>query len=126
MNLFFDPIRFVLRDIVWSIIYFPIWWYTVGTFNVLRNIGKELRGFARAYNFRILLQFMFTPMYGQNDIVGRLISLYVRVAHFFLLSIYAILYISVLLIGLVVWVTFPIVIVYNVLFHMSLVPGIIF
>ncbi len=125
MNLLLEPIKFVLKDIVWSVLYFPIWWYTAGALNVLKQIGKEFRGFARAYNLRILLKFMFTPMYGQNDIVGRLISFYVRVAHFLILSVYAMLYISVLVLLFVAWITLPIVILYNVLFHFSIVPGII-
>ncbi len=126
MNILFEPIRFVVKDIVWSIVYFPIWWYTAGALNVLKLIGKEVRGFARAYNLRILLRFMFTPMYGQNDIAGRLISLYVRLGHFLILSIYSVLYISVLSLSFVIWIILPIIIVYNVLFHLSLVPGITF
>ncbi len=126
MNLVLEPIKFVLKDIVWSIVYFPIWWYTAGALNVLKMIGKEVRGFARAYNLRILLKFMFTPMYGQNDIAGRLISLYVRVAHFLILSVYAVLTIFVLSLLFIIWILLPVVIVYNVLFHLSLVPGITF
>jgi hypothetical protein len=126
MNLLFEPIRFVLKDIVWSIVYFPIWWYTAGALNVLKQIGTEVGGFVRAYNLRILLRFMFTPMYGQNDIAGRLISLYVRMGHFLILSVYSVLYISILLLLFAIWITLPIVILYNVLFHLSLVPGITF
>ena len=123
MNTFFEPFRFIFKDILWSVLYFPVWWYTVGAWNVLQMIGKELHGFARAYNLRILFRFLLTPMYGQNDIVGRLISLYVRLAHFLILSIWTLLYTIVLLIGFLLWILVPVVIVWNILFHIGVIDS---
>lgn len=124
MKAVLDPIRFVLTDIIGSVLFFPVWWYTKGTIAVIELIARELKGFADSLNLRILLRFLFTPMFGQYDVLGRIISFWVRIVHFIVLFISTIVYTVVLCVLFVAWLMLPIVVVYNLLFHLGVIPSI--
>lgn len=114
-------LKLVLHDIIGNIIYFPIWWYTKGTLHLLQTIHSEVQDLVRTLNLKTLARFLFTPMYGLNDIVSRLISFPVRVVHFCILSAIALVYIAGLTVMLLFWLIFPIFVMYNVLYQLHIV-----
>ncbi|MCR4278948.1 MAG: hypothetical protein NUV81_03550 [bacterium] len=70
--------KFVVFDLIGSIVWFPAWWYTTGLRQLLQWVGRSLRYRVRAYGFSIWIKNFFVPMYGQYDISGRLISVLMR------------------------------------------------
>ncbi|MCB9798616.1 hypothetical protein H6758_02735 [Candidatus Nomurabacteria bacterium] len=59
-------------------VYFPLWWYTKGALKAFCAYKNALV----AVNFRLApglwLKNIFTPMYGQRDWEGRLVSVFIR------------------------------------------------
>jgi len=102
-----ETIRFILADAVASIVWFPVWWYTTGTLAVIRSITREVDSLAQALNLRVLLSFLFKPMFGQTDFVSRIISIVVRIVHFCVLTTYSLIIMLGLVLGLLIWLLLP-------------------
>lgn len=116
-------IRVVTTGLGSDIIYFPVWWYGAGTYRVLQIIFGQVREQAAAVNLGILVRNLFVPMFGQYDIWGRIISAGVRLVHFAILFIYAVLWTILLIILLLIWLILPFFILYNILLHLGILPN---
>lgn len=68
----------IFLDWLLEILYFPIWWYSVGLAMILAYAGRFLVHREQEVAYFVWLRNIFTPMYGQYDIVGRLVSFVVR------------------------------------------------
>ena len=73
-----EAVRFVAVEWIGSLLRFPIWWYGDGFAEVARWIIRSLNYRLKSYSFGVWLQNFFTPMYGQYDITGRLVSVFMR------------------------------------------------
>lgn len=73
-------VKFVGIDLVGSVVWFPVWWYTKGLQRVVMASVRALQFRIREYGFGIWIRNFFVPMYGQYDFAGRLISVLVRFA----------------------------------------------
>lgn len=121
MNIFWQSIKFIMQDVVFSILYFPVWWYTEGAFKILQKIRREIRDFAHSLNLGILFKYLFKPMYGLTDVWSRIISFMVRIAHFCVLGFLAVIWILVLMLFFVFWLALPVFVIFNILFQLSIV-----
>jgi len=70
--------RLLFVDLIGSVVWFPIWWYTTGIKKLIQWCHDGLRYRVRQYSFRIWIKNFFVPMYGQYDWEGRLISVFMR------------------------------------------------
>jgi len=70
--------RLIFVDLLGSIIWFPIWWYTKGLQKFINWCYEGLRYRYEQYAFRVWIKNFFIPMYAQYDFVGRLISVGMR------------------------------------------------
>lgn len=68
----------IIISLILEVVYFPVWWYSVGFFRVAKNIWRFFRGREQSLGFSIWLKNIFVPMYGQYDFAGRLISFFIR------------------------------------------------
>lgn len=68
----------ILIRIIWDFVYFPLWWYSAGFLKTLRGLGNFYRSQEASLGFFIWLKNLFTPMYGQEDFAGRIISFVIR------------------------------------------------
>lgn len=118
--LIWETIRFVIIDFALNVVYFPVWWYTTGLMKVVNLIRKESGGLIHSLNLRTLARFLFKPMFGQNDIWGRIISFYVRIVHFVVLTVYTCMYTLLMSCLLVVWVILPPLVLYMVFFQLGI------
>ncbi len=112
-------VRFLIIDFVGSVLYFPVWWYTVGLAHVARLVGRQVHGLTQALNLRILFQFLLKPMFGQYDIWGRIISFGVRIVHFILLFIFTLVMTVVMSLLCVLWVLLPVFVLWSILYHLE-------
>ncbi|MEY4744919.1 MAG: hypothetical protein RL272_864 [Candidatus Parcubacteria bacterium] len=71
-------IRYLAVDVVGSILYFPLWWYTAGALRAAKFCAGTVRDKAVAFGIGVWLKNLFTPMYGLRDIQGRIISFFMR------------------------------------------------
>ena len=68
----------IIISLILEIVYFPVWWYSVGFFRIAKNIRRFVRGREQVLGFSVWLKNIFVPMYGQYDWAGRLISFFIR------------------------------------------------
>jgi len=70
--------KLVFIDLVGSVVWFPVWWYTTGLEKVISSFVRAVRYRVQSYSLRIWIRNFFVPMYGQYDWTGRLISVFMR------------------------------------------------
>jgi hypothetical protein len=90
-------------DLLGSVGWFPVWWYTQGLGLVLRKIDVALRYRARSYAFSIWVRNLLVPMYGQSDLMGRAVSIFMRIVVLIGRGIAWVAEALLYLVGLVVW-----------------------
>ncbi len=91
-----------------EILYFPIWWYSVGFVRLVKSLWRFLLNQEKILAFSVWLKNLFVPMYGQRDFVGRLISFIIRLAQIILRGFVLLLYLILMLGLLLLWLIFPI------------------
>lgn len=95
--------RFVIRDVVFDVVRWPVWWYTTGTANVLRFMRHEFLSILDRLSLRILFRNLLKPMYGDYSRSGRIISLFMRLIVFAFNSVAFVIWTGLLVAALVVW-----------------------
>lgn len=87
MPAFLQSLRFICVDLLWSIVFFPVWWYVVATKDVLRYCRNHISQANDALAWSLLARNLFRPMYGDYSRTGRAISFGVRLVQWLILSI---------------------------------------
>ena len=64
-----------------DILYFPIWWYTRGILRVGRFCWQLVGDANESLAPGLWLRHIFTPMFGQTDWQGRIMSFFMRVVN---------------------------------------------
>jgi hypothetical protein len=122
-NVFVATIKYIFVEVLWDIVYFPIWWYTKGLARVARYCWQSVYTQAkRRLALGVWLSSMFKPMYGDYTVEGRIIS---GVMRFFVLIwklILLVLWMIVLFAVLVLWIILPVAIVYYFLYQVFNLP----
>ncbi|MGI6374288.1 MAG: hypothetical protein ACOX0C_03055 [Patescibacteria group bacterium] len=98
----------IIASLFLEVIYFPIWWYSVGLFRVAKKVWRFLRNREKSLGFSVWLKNIFVPMYGQSDFWGKLISFVIRsvqvVARGLILIVWGILSLGLI----IIWLALPI------------------
>ncbi len=96
-----------------------VWWYTDGLYALLLRLRDRLRELVRALNLKILVRYLFVPMYGYYDIWSRIISFWVRLVNFAILFIVTLVYLAYEIIVLVIWCALPVVVLVNIVYQLA-------
>lgn len=121
MNIFWNTLKFIGNDLVGNILYFPVWWYSVGSFRILQKIVKDTKSFAHDLHLGILFKYLFKPMYGLTDFWSRIISFLVRIVQFIILSFTTFIWLSFLFFCFITWLLLPILVLYSILFQLNII-----
>lgn len=97
----------LISGIIFSILYFPFWWYSFGFFSFAKRIFSFWQEQALSLAVLVWIKNIFTPMYGQSDFVGRLISFGVRLVQIIIRSIILLLWLIICLLIVLLWLAFP-------------------
>ncbi|MFH1598447.1 MAG: hypothetical protein ABIB97_05295 [Patescibacteria group bacterium] len=116
-NLFVSSLKFIAKDIIGDILYFPIWWYSAGLKKLFMGLWNNLRSLASGLSLPILFRHLLKPMYGDYTKSGRAISLIMRLIQFAFLSVGVFIWAILLLTLALAWIILPIIIIYNVIFQ---------
>ncbi len=104
----------VIVDMIWGVVYFPIWWYSKGLIRAFRFCFGKIAEYWKLRGFAISIKFLFRPMYLQNDFWGRIISFFIRlfvlIFKLVLFLLVSIIFISVFLL----WTLLPIIAIYKI------------
>lgn len=98
----------IIISLFLEIIYFPVWWYSVGFFRFFGNVRLFLLGQERLLGFMVWAKNIFVPMYGQSDFAGRLISFFMRLIQVIARGLVLLLWFFICLAALVSWLALPI------------------
>jgi hypothetical protein len=103
----------LLVEFILDFFYFPIWWYTGGTKRVVISCGEFV---AEANSYLapgLWLKNIFTPMYGQYDWQGRIVSFMMRVANVIFRTVGLLVWIVIVVALFFIWMIFPVFVVWG-------------
>lgn len=122
-NILVATIKYIFIEIIWDIIYFPVWWYTKGLARVgrycLQSAETQIK---RRLALGVWISSMFKPMYGDTSVEGRIISGVMRFIVLIWKMILMIIWLAVLMVILLAWVLLPALVVYYLLYQVFNLP----
>lgn len=104
-------LKLLFLDIIWDIVYFPIWWYSRGLFETLKWTGIKIVNLERTLGVDVWIINLFRPMYGQRDFAGKLISFFMRIVQIVFRGIILVMGSMYFLLLVGMWFAAPIVII---------------
>lgn len=107
-------VKFLLADVIGDALYFPLWWYSRGLLRFLKAVWGRLRNLAARLGLGVWTRYLFTPMFGQYDATGRIISFFVRVFQILVRSVLMLAAFFFALAVLFVYVALPIFVVWQI------------
>lgn len=119
MHVIVSGIKFILIDILADFVIWPVWWYTVGLKNRLKFSWVQIKKIWLSLGLHIWLRNLFTPMYGDKSIVGRLISFPVRLIMLVWKLFWFLIWTGIILILFGLWIAGPIAVVWVIIDHFS-------
>jgi len=91
-------------DFIGRILFWPIWWYTIGLKRLLTILAENIIEEEQRLGVGLWWKNLFTPMYGQYDWQGRIISFFMRLFVGIGRILLLLLWFSITFVALVVWV----------------------
>lgn len=107
----------IIVSLILEIVYFPIWWYSVGFGRTLKNVWNFWRDQEKILGFSVWAKNIFVPMYGQSDWAGRLISFLVRLVQVIFRGFALLIWLFICLVVLIIWLTLPVLIILALIFQ---------
>jgi len=114
-SVFIQSLRYIAIDIFGSLIYYPIWWYSVGVKLAAQKFWQNLVFRSRALGLGIQISNLFRPMYADYTITGRLISFFMRMVLLVFRILEMLFFLIWYALALLLWMILPIVIIINLL-----------
>ena len=118
-NIAFRAIRYVLIDLIGDILYWPAWWYSKGLLKAGLFCLNEIKDQEERMGLRIWTKNIFTPMFAQYDIEGRIISFFMRLIQIIFRSIFLAVWVAFMLILFIVWIILPFIVCYQLYGNLS-------
>lgn len=109
----------IILQILGEILYFPIWWYSVGFARFCKGAARFWLNREINLGFSVWAKNLFVPMYGQRDFTGRLISFLIRLVQIIFRGLLLLFWLVVVLAALIVWLIFPLALLLVLVFQFS-------
>ena len=110
---------FIVRELVGEILYFPVWWYSLGLMLALRTLWRQWENTVDRLALRIMFRTMSQPMYGDYTRSGRVISFFMRLFLIFVKLIVLCLWTIALIVGLLLWLIGPVGVIAMLIYQLS-------
>ncbi len=111
-------IKYVFGELIGDVLYAPLWWYGRGFIYFLDRLRARLIGFEHRIGLGFWISNLGKPMYGQYDLVSKIISFFIRLALLFAKLILFLGYLVWLLFLALLWLILPLIVVWGVLFQL--------
>lgn len=108
----------IALELVKDFLFFPIWWYSFGVFQFAKKMYQFLCDQQKSLALSVWIKNILTPMYGQYDLAGRLISFFIRLFQIIARSIIMIFWILILICIIVFWLFLPVLTVSQIIFQL--------
>ncbi len=110
--------KLILVDLILDVFYWPIWWYSRGLYHTLVFCVTEIKDQEENLGLSIWIKNLFTPMYGQYDIEGRIISFFVRLVQIIFRLLMLFTWAIMVLFLLFIWILLPPAIIYEIIINL--------
>ncbi len=111
----YSSAKFITVDLIGDILYWSIWWYTKGLIKAALFCWQEIKAQEQRLGLSIWLRNIFTPMFGQYDLEGRIISFFIRLFQVIARALILLIWTILVFILFFVWLVLPIIIVYEII-----------
>lgn len=105
----------VFGEMAWSIIYFPLWWYSRGLLELIGALKDFLENKEKSLALFVWLKNIFTPMYGSRDFWGRLISFMMRLFQIFVRGLAMLFWLAASSLVVCFWLLLPFYVIYQII-----------
>lgn len=99
--------KFVAKDVVGNVLFWPVWWYSVGFWGFLKKRRDSIRNFEEEIGLTIWVVNWGKPMFGQYDVPGRIISFVFRTGGIIFKAVQLIVYLIIQMLLIVGWLVLP-------------------
>lgn len=113
-NVLITSLKYVAKDLIGDFLYWPFWWYSKGLLNTIKFSFQSIKNQQEALGVNIWIKNIFTPMYGQYDWEGRLISFIIRLLQIIFRTFLLIIWMILSLIPIIIWVILPVIIIVQI------------
>ncbi len=107
----------IITQILGEILFFPIWWYSLGFFRLAKGAFRFWSNQEKSLGFSIWAKNIFVPMYGQSDWAGRLISFAIRLIQVIFRGIALLFWLALVLLLIIIWLALPILLFLALIFQ---------
>jgi hypothetical protein len=107
----------IIAEMLGKILYFPLWWYSVGLLKKVKSQLKMLKDREKNLGLSVWMKNIFVPMYGQYDFSGRVISFFIRFFQIVYRSFVMLFWVLVAIISILFWIAIPVFIVFALIFQ---------
>lgn len=97
---------------------FPVWWYSRGFLEQANSTWMFIQNRQKALALSVWVKNVFTPMYGQTDWQGRLVSIFMRLVQIVFRSIVMIVFVIIGIFRLLLWLILPLFVLYEIFFQL--------
>ncbi|HAY12725.1 MAG: hypothetical protein US83_C0004G0115 [Candidatus Falkowbacteria bacterium GW2011_GWC2_38_22] len=108
----------IFAEIGRDILFFPLWWYTRGLFNVVNAQINFIKDRQKSLALLVWIKNIFKPMYGQYDWQGMLISIFMRLVQIVFRSIFLFFWMIIAVVVVLAWVVLPVFVLYEMFFQL--------
>ncbi len=102
-----------------DVVFFPIWWYSFGLAQILKKNKKFLANREKGLALFVWIVNIFTPMYGQYDIQGRIISFFMRLVQIIFRGLIMIFWLIITFLCVIIWLGLPFLIIYQIFYQIT-------
>lgn len=113
-NIFYTSLKYVLIELIGDVLYWPLWWYSKGLVKAGLFCLQAIKNQEERLGLSIWIKNIFTPMFGQHDIEGRIISFFARILQIIVRTIILLIWIILVLILFLIWIILPLFIIYQI------------
>ena len=107
----------ILAELVWDVLYFPVWWYGRGLVNLAIGVINFLADKQKALALYVWIKNIFRPMYAQYDWQGMLISFFMRLVQIIFRSVVMLFWLIFSLAIIIFWILLPVFVIYEITFQ---------
>ncbi len=117
-NLATSSIKYIIVDLIGDILYWPIWWFTKGLVKTARLALGSVTSQEKQLGLTIWVKNIFTPMFGQYDIEGRIISFFARLIQIIVRSIILFIWTIIVVLLFILWLILPVIVAYEIYYNL--------
>jgi len=110
----------ILVQFIWDLLYFPFWWYARGFLGILKWALRFLNYQLSSTGLLVWVMNLFTPMFGQRDWAGIMISFFMRCIQIIARGALMIFWLVYVLAIISLWLIAPVYILYQLVVQLTL------